>query len=272
MLNYVNHRYDKESQKDWFPYSISTRPDDFVIQNGVHGRCPNVVCDDKCHHDDPKYWQNLKISDFIDNSPEIGCFGCSFTYGSFLQEDATWPYLLQQSLQRSTGNFGVPGGGADACLTNIINAYDQFKIKIAIVLFPVMHRRLLKFQSKGFYFQMPIGPHSSWPFDEFVAQNYFGQSFIIEKIEQVKRQISSDSEQTYSKEKINNIKDFCEEKSIVLYTSSWDQHTRHFLIHNNFKVLPLYDIKVSQRRAGDDEHPCEAHNIDWVSKIATSIL
>ena len=272
MLNDVNHKHDKESQKDWFPYSISTRPDDFVIQNGVHGRCPDVVCNDDCQRDNPRYWKNLKISDVIDNSPEIGCFGCSFTYGSFLQEDATWPYLLQQSLQRQTGNFGVPGGGADACLTNLVNAHSQFKIKTAIVLFPVMHRKLLKFQSKGLYFQMPIGPHSSWPFDEFLAQNYFDRSFIIDKIEQVKRQIASDIEQIYSKEKIIRIKDYCEEKSIALYTSSWDKQTRHFLVHNNFNVLPLYDMEVSKDRAGDNEHPCGAHNIDWVSNIATSIL
>ena len=166
----------------------------------------------------------------------------------------------------------MPGGGADACFTNLVNAYEQFKINTAIVLFPVMDRKLLKFQSKGLYFQMPIGPHSSWPFDEFLAQNYFERSFIIDKIEQVKRQIALDVEQTYSKEKIIRIKDYCKEKSIALYTSSWDQQTTHFLANNNFKVLPMYDMKVTQDRAGDDEHPCEAHNIDWVSKIATSIL
>ena len=268
----VNYKLNKDQQHSWFPFSYSKKPNDSIIMNGVHGRCPNVSCREDCQENNKDYWKNFIKDDVISKEIDIGCFGCSFTYGSFLQEDVTWPYLLQQSLQRPTGNFGVPGGGADACLTNIINAYDQFKIKIAIVLFPVMHRRLLKFQSKGFYFQMPIGPHSSWPFDEFLAQNYFDRSFIIDKIEQVKRQISSDIEHVYSKEKIIEIKDFCEEKSIALYTSSWDQQTRHFLVHNNFNMLPLYDMGVSRDRAGDNQHPCEAHNIDWVSKIATSIL
>ena len=271
MPHNVNHKYDKESQKQWFPYSISTVSDDFIIQNGVHGRCPDVICSEDCQQDNPRYWQNLKINDVISNSPEIGCFGCSFTYGSYLQENATWPYLLQQSLKKQTGNFGVPGGGADACLINLINAYNRFKIKTAVVLFPVMDRRLLTFQSKGLNFQIPIGPHSSWPFDEFLAQNYFNQEFIIDKIEEVKRQIVLDTEQKYSKEKIISIKNYCEEKSITLYVSSWDKQTRDFLKQNNFGVLSAYDMSVSEERAGDNEHPCKVHNIDWVSKIETSI-
>ena len=272
MPNNVNHKYDKESQKQWFPYSISGESEDFIIQNGVHGRCPDVICSEDCQHDNPRYWQNLRINDVISNSPEIGCFGCSFTYGSYLQENETWPYLLGQSLKKQTGNFGVPGGGADACLTNLVNAYKRFKIKTAVVLLPVMDRRLLKFQSKDLYFQMPIGPQSSWPFDEFLAQNYFNQKFITDKIEEVRRQIIADTEQEYSKQKIIDIKNYCGEKSITLYASSWNKETRDFLKQNNFNVLSGYDMSVSEERAGDKQHPCKVHNIDWVTKIETSIL
>jgi len=43
MSQEVNYKHDKEKQKVWFPYSVSAEPDDFIVQNGVHGHCPVVV-------------------------------------------------------------------------------------------------------------------------------------------------------------------------------------------------------------------------------------
>ena len=272
MSQEVNYKHDKEKQKVWFPYSVSAEPDDFIVQNGVHGHCPDVVCDETCHEHNPRYWQNLKISDVINNTPEIGCFGCSFTYGSFLPESETWPNLLQQSLQRQTGNFGVPGGGADACLTNLVNAHHHFGINTAIVLFPVMDRRLLKFKKKNLFFQLPIGPHSEWPYDEFASRNYFNGEFIHEMIAETKNQITLDVVQKYSKEKILQIQNFCREKNIKLYTSSWDSQTMNFLRDHNFCVLPAFDMTVTNERAGDLRHPCKVHNANWVSMIEASIM
>ena len=161
----------------------------------------------------------------------------------------------------------------DSCLTNLANAYRLYKIKTAIVLFPVMNRKLLKFGKKDLFFQMPVGPHSEWPYDEFISQNYFSRQFIKDMISKTRKEITNDLDQQYSKQKILLVKDFCSENDIKLFVSSWDQLTMKFLEKNHdFNLLPLYDMTVTKERAVDNEHPCEAHNIDWVSKIATSIL
>jgi len=268
----VDYRFDKEKQARWFPYSISNIPNDFVMQNGVHGRCSGPNCNEHCNEDNPKYWQHVNINDLIRNDPDIGCFGCSFTYGSHLDETDTWPYLLQQALSRPTGNFGVPEGGADSCLINLVNAHKKFGIKKAIVLFPIMGRRLLQFQISDRFFQMPVGLHNEWSYAEPIAKNYFDRQFIIEKIDDMKRQIVSDDENKYSKQKILQTKDFCDENNIELFVSSWDWETQQYLKGNGFRLLPFYDMSVSEDRAGDGRHPARAHNVDWVSKISTDIL
>jgi hypothetical protein len=272
MTEKVNYKFNKDQQKNWFPYTISTKPDDFILQNGVHGRCPHVICDDSCNQHNPLYWKNLQIEDVVQGPVEIGCFGCSYTYGVFLKESDTWPSLLQQSVLRQTGNFGLPGGGADACLINLTNAYNHYKIKTAIILFPLMDRRLLKFKSKDLFFQMPIQSYSEWPFDELVSQNYFDKTFITEQIKNIKKEITLDVNNTYTKEKILQTKHFCEKNGITLFAGSWNRETESFLKKNNFNLLPFYDISVSDDRAIDTQHPCRTQNLDWISKIETSIL
>jgi hypothetical protein len=133
-----------------------------------------------------------------------------------------------------------------------------------------MDRRLLKFTSNGLYFQLPVGPWSDWIYD-FFSLNHFDKSFIKDKIAHVKKQIALDVDNKYSKEKIMQIKDYCDNNNIRLYVSSWDKATKNFLVQNGFNVLPLYEMWVTTERAGDDYHPCRVHNLDWVSKIAPSI-
>ena len=135
-----------------------------------------------------------------------------------------------------------------------------------------MDRRLLKFKSKDLFFQMPIQSYSEWPFDELVSQNYFDKTFITEQIKNIKKEITLDVNNTYTKEKILQTKHFCEKNGITLFASSWDRETESFLKKNNFNLLPFYDISVSNDRAVDTQHPCRPQNLDWISKIETSIL
>jgi hypothetical protein len=271
-MSVVDYRFDKEKQSRWFPYSISNVPNDFVMQNGVHARCREPNCNEHCNEDNPKYWQHVNINDLIRNDPKIGCFGCSFTYGVHLDETDTWPHLLQQALSRPTGNFGVCEGGADACLINLVNAHKKFGIQKAIVLFPVMERRLLQFQINDKFFQMPVGLHSEWTYSESIAKNHFDKKFITEKIDVIKRQIVSDDKNNYSKQKILQTKDFCDRNNIELFVSSWNWEVRQYLKSNGFELISFYDMSVSKDRTGDGQHPARAHNVDWVSKILPDIL
>ena len=49
-----------------------------------------------------------KIRDSIQDC-DIACFGCSQTYGVFLDHNETWPYFLGKELGLDVKNFGVAG-------------------------------------------------------------------------------------------------------------------------------------------------------------------
>jgi len=275
MASTVNYKEDKIKQHKWFPYSVSHSQKDFVIQNGVHLRCPDWKCDESCQQDNPKYWENFSVDDILSETPEtpeIGCFGCSFTFGSFLQVVDTWPYLLGKQLGKRIGNFGVPGGGADACLVNLQAAHKKFAIKTAIVLLPSLQRKLLEFEINGLFFQMPIGPHSDWPYDKNISKSYFDKKTILEKIQNIKKDLTTDKDQIYSKKKILALINYCAKNSIKLFVSSWDDETYNFIKTIDVQTLPYYNMASSIERAGDGNHPCRAQNAIWVSKIYSKIL
>jgi len=266
----IKYVCDKEQQSKWFPYSISIKPNDFIIQNGVHGHCPTDNCSEECNQYNPSYWKNFEIKDLIKDDIEIGCFGCSFTYGNFLPIKDTWPFLIEQKTSKKTGNFGIPGGGADGCYTNLCNAHEVFKIKTAIILFPVMERRLLKFEKHGIFFQFPVGPHTSWPYDDVVSQNYFDRSFIQEKILKTQKELLLDEKNDFSKEEIMKIKKYCSKYNINLMVSSWDPTTYNFLKENGFNMLSRYDMEVTDKRA-PGTHPTFEHNDSWTELIFSDI-
>jgi len=270
MMNKVNYQIDKDKQRHWFPYSYSEHSEDFVIPNGVHGRCPNIKCSDDCKSDNPDYWKNFSITDTVSTSIDIGCFGCSFTYGSFLEHSDSWPDVLEKQTGVSTGNFGIPGGGIDSCFINLKNAYHKFGIKRAVVLVPYLDRRLCSFKINNLYFQYPIGPHSLWPFDDVVSSAFFDKDFIETKIEETKKDIVLDVDNKYSWQKLDQIIEFCKNK-IDLYVSSYDRNVYKKLIDTDTKTLSFYDLNAVDDRAVDKQHPCGLHNKIWVDSIKTDI-
>ena len=267
----VKYKFDKEQQRNWFPYSYSKDPDNFIIQNGVHGRCPNTTCKEDCQEDNKDYWKNFTEDDVVDKEIDIGCFGCSFTYGSFLSYENTWPALLQESLMKKTGNFGVPGGGVDACFINLKNCFKKHKIKTAIVLLSPFERRLCRFEKQGYYFQMPVGSHTDWPYDDNIANNFFDRSFIIQQIKNTNKEIIEDIDNNYSIEILNQLIHFCNVNNIKLYLSSWSSDVYKYLKNRFTNLLPFYNLNTVKERAGDGQHPCKGHNQIWVDNIKIKI-
>lgn len=267
MSKNVNYKLDKEKQKDWFPYSISKKKDDFIFVNGVHERCSPKPCDINCHEYNENYWKNFTIDDMIKKTIEIGCFGCSFTYGSLLPHDESWPDILENTIKISTGNFGVTNGGLDSCYINLINCYKKFRIKKAIVLIPFLDRRLLKFKKNDFYFQWPVNVNSEWSFDNIISSNHFDGKFINNELSIFKNQLILDKKNSYSLIVLDKIVKYCKINNIDLYLSAYELEIYKTIKEKYSNILPFYDLNVTTKRASDNIHPCKIHNEDWVQKI-----
>jgi hypothetical protein len=87
------------------------------------------------------------------NKPEIWIFGCSFTYGWSLNNNETYPWLLQAKFPNyEIVNFGVNGYGTLHSLIQFKQALQQGKKpKIAVIAYAGFHDRrnaLLRARSK----------------------------------------------------------------------------------------------------------------------------
>jgi len=52
----------------------------------------------------------------IDDRPDTAiAIGCSCTFGVGMHRESTWPYLVEQAIQKKVWNLGVPAGGYESC-------------------------------------------------------------------------------------------------------------------------------------------------------------
>jgi hypothetical protein len=74
--------------------------------------------------------------------PEIWCFGCSFTFGDLLDNEATYPWLVQAALpQFKVRNLGIPGYGNVHALLQLRDAVGRGAElpRIAVVAYANFH-------------------------------------------------------------------------------------------------------------------------------------
>ena len=72
---------------------------------------------------------------------DIACFGCSQTYGVFLQNAETWPYFLGKELGLKVKNFGIAGSNYNEMTAFMEHYVKNYKAKTILALFPHSFRR-----------------------------------------------------------------------------------------------------------------------------------
>ena len=82
----------------------------------------------------------------FDRPIDVVCFGCSFTYGSGVGDEDTWPYLLGKKLNLSVGNFGTAGMSIHGCLKQTLYGLENYNANKIIILLPNFERILYKFK------------------------------------------------------------------------------------------------------------------------------
>ena len=83
--------------------------------------------------------------DLEDSRDIIACFGCSQTFGVGVKYEETWPFYLEQKLNKKyqTKNYGISGASADMIARNIHNYLLDHTPKAICCLLPDMYRREL---------------------------------------------------------------------------------------------------------------------------------
>ena len=71
----------------------------------------------------------------------IACFGCSNTWGSFLEYDKSWPAQLQKITGKSVKNYGMRGSNINE-ITSLVDHYiKNYKTDAILLYLPHTYRR-----------------------------------------------------------------------------------------------------------------------------------
>jgi hypothetical protein len=72
---------------------------------------------------------------------DIACFGCSQTFGSFLEYDESWPAQLQKITGKSVKNYGVSGSNINEITSFVDHYVKNYKTDTILLYLPHTFRR-----------------------------------------------------------------------------------------------------------------------------------
>jgi hypothetical protein len=123
---YLNGTLDISFSSDWFKHHI------FDGMCGINEKSKAFTgTTKKTHHQ----YDSLRETDLA--RYDIGCFGASFTYGTGVERNQTWPAVLGNLTQKDTANFGVEGLDHYSTLCNVDYALDRYGFEQVVILLPI---------------------------------------------------------------------------------------------------------------------------------------
>ena len=181
---------------------------------------------------------------------ETACFGCSFTYGTRLEYDQTWPFHLGTGAK----NFGVGANSISAIVGTAHWYVRNFKCKNLVMLLPHICRLQFNHPKTGLWTFIPFKneyPESAGMVKDIVM---FGEPSLL---------FSGHS---------NRMKELLVEinQKTRLYITSYQKETYDILektMKDICKFLPFYDISADYEKASDHQHPGPKHNSIFADKI-----
>jgi hypothetical protein len=188
---------------------------------------------------------------------EIACFGCSFTYGSYLDYTESWPYYLSPT---GAKNYGISG----SCIADIVSIakyyIKNYRCDKMIMLLPHPCRLQVKDEDGRSLILLP------------------GRSPRVEKkFPKLSRDIVLYGEASVILSGyVNAMKDIFKEISqrTRLYVSVYDRDLYQNLIDikdDTFELLPFYERSKEYKLASDGDHPGPDHNRIFAEAISKHI-
>jgi hypothetical protein len=201
------------------------------------------------------------VTDYTDNNLRcktekkdynILCFGCSFTYGSGVGDEDTWPYLLGKKLNVSVGNFGTAGMSIHGCLKQTLYGLKNYNANKIIILLPNFQRMLYKFKflDNSAFYNFTCGSVDTKHLYKFF--NYQEQVVRV-----LKNSIRN------GKKIINYLNNL--DKNI--YLTSWDNEVYASIPDGTNKLPKFPDLNTFNERAIDGQHPHKKHYELFVKSI-----
>jgi len=220
---------------------------------------------------------------------QIWILGCSFTYGWSLNDDETYPWLLQKKLPNyDIANFGVIGYGTLQSFLQFRQALtEQQKPKIAIIAYAAFHdERNINLRSRQKRFTITrVRPYAvlnsdgdftylmSTPFHEFPLMRYSALIHLLEKAyNRIEDRFYHGHE--VSKAIIRAFSDLCKKNEIQLIVAGImnDSVTTSMLEYakeqGNFTVDISVDLDIKgNRNLPHDRHPSAIAHKQYAQKL-----
>jgi hypothetical protein len=265
---------NKKEMKNFFHFYYSDKKTDYVSATGVHHRC-----DMPCELDHPNYWSNIPfnwITTQNNSGDSVACLGCSFTFGDFLKEHETWPYILGRKISKNVLNFGVSAGGIDSILLNLIASSLDYKFNKVIILLPDWNRRIARMYKNNKWFRWPVTPNTPITWGLEIPNGDIGielgceDSDFIKIGKQIQEKIIKDKSNSYSKKTLERIVSFCRKKHKNFYLSSWSDDVYSYL-RKKYPQNCLAKYDQTGPKASDGQHPSVVQNTRFVDNIVKDI-
>ena len=203
----------------------------------------------------------------------VPCFGCSITFGEHQSVNDTWPHLLSEKTGLQFLNLGVSGIGIDGIYNNLKLLHQNNKFDKCFILLPPFERKTVNTKIDQLYCRLPSTVDLSGVPSNF---HFFNDQRIRDNMEKVKAEIIKDIDNTYSKEKLHNLLEYCKHNNIELYVSSWVDDVYEYLQQQknkiNFTMLPRFtEFTLFTERANDGHHPHRKHYEYFVNEIVKTL-
>jgi len=268
----VTFQNNTEEMRKFFFFYHSKEKDSYVSWTGVHQRCEMP-----CEIDHPYFWSNMPFNDHYNNKnlreddQAIGCFGCSNTFGSYLQVHDTWPHLLGKKLGTNCINFGVGGAGIDSVYLNLKASSKDYKFKKVVIVLPAFTRRLGRINHLGNWIRWPVLTEMPTLWKELLLPPVhtdlgLDNETLINHGNTVIKKIIDDVEHTYQKKVLERLIKFCRKTYKQFYITSWSADVYEYIDHHYTDyTIPMYDL--TGPKASDGQHPTVFQNRRFVNSF-----
>jgi hypothetical protein len=254
----------------WSPFYSSKKRNDFVYDNrlacSMEGPEHLLTIDERLGE---KVYTNLPHKTIDQKKDfELGCFGCSVTFGTGLDYKEVWPSLLTQNHL----NFSVASLGIDGIYLNLLNSLKKFNWRTTVIVLPNWERKILRFRlPSGEVTRVPTTVTGEWARTHFKhwAWKTFNRQLSEDDRQKWKKAYQKNFQsmidgkvEEYSKRILTKIIHLCEKSERPFYLTSWDEDTYESL--KSFvgadKILPFFE-KIDS--AKDSLHPGPESHKKW---------
>jgi hypothetical protein len=205
-----------------------------------------------------------KFRDHVDDC-DIACFGCSFTYGSLVSKEETWPYLLGKKIDKVVLNYGIRGSNNQEIFANAIEYSKKYNCR-NIILLLCHFCRLQLFLPKT---NMLVNWHPT-------QETKIKDEIITD---QTKKMLLYSEDSIILSSQVKQIINFIEtiEKNISgrVHISCYIKEQYDLLSEIKEikdRLLPIFYLDPKFTLASDNLHPGPKHYEQWIDEIKTKFL